>query len=110
MIDINTPAFINPCEDEPSEHFSFTFDKNLELAFVYGITERGKVTEKEIGLNRKELVYYRTTLVKKLIYFALNANIDPVAKQILDEACKPKNSFSAFAIAIRNKYTIPTTS
>jgi uncharacterized protein (TIGR02646 family) len=101
----NSPAFINPCEDEPSKHFNFMFDEKLQKAFVYGITNRGERTEKEIGLNRPELIKYRSNQIKKLIYLALDYHANKIAKQLLDEACEPDKSFSAFAIAIRQKYT-----
>ncbi len=110
MIDNETPAFINPCEDNPFEHFSFVFDENLQKAFVYGKTIRGEITEKELGFNnRQDLLKYRSAHVQKLIHLAKYAKDDSKAKQLLDEACNPEESFSAFAIAIRSKYTIPTT-
>jgi uncharacterized protein (TIGR02646 family) len=100
------PAFINPCEDDPCGHFNFVFDENLQKAFVYGTTNRGEITEKELGLNnRQDLLKYRSIHVHKLIHLAKYANEDPQAKELLDAACKPEQAFSAFAIAIRQKYT-----
>lgn len=104
IIDASIPAFINPCNDIPSDHFKFDYDVQTKLAGVYGKTRRGEITEKELGLNRPELIKYRSKLVKKLVYLALKASEDNQAQVLLEEACKQDQPYSAFAIAVREKF------
>ncbi|MEW5818376.1 MAG: retron system putative HNH endonuclease, partial [Spirochaetota bacterium] len=51
---------VNPCDDEPVEHLKFVFDQQTGLASVYGVTDRGSLTEEIFGLNRVELRKYRS--------------------------------------------------
>ncbi len=104
IIDASIPAFINPCNDIPSEHFKFDYDINTGLAGIYGKTNRGEITEIELGLNRPELIKYRSNFVKKLVFLALKASEDNKAQVLLEEACKQDQPYSAFAIAVREKF------
>ncbi len=88
---------VNPCEDDPSGHFEFRFDAKLGLASVYGISERGRTTEKLLGLNRLELRRYRSQQIKKLAVLKRLSQSDPEARQLMEEAVQPASEYSAFA-------------
>ncbi len=100
------PLLLNPCNDNPSEHFNFDYDLDTHLASVYGKTDRGEITEKTLGLNRPDLLRYRSQMVKRIIFLGLKTSEgDKEAKSLLDEACKSSQAYSAFAQVIRNKFT-----
>jgi hypothetical protein len=88
---------INPCEEEPREHFDFVFDARARLASVVGKTTRGKTTERLLGLNRPELREYRSRLVMMLSALALHAKDDPTARMLIEEACRDEAEYAAFA-------------
>lgn len=88
---------INPCEEEPREHFDFVFDTRARLASVVGKTTRGKTTERLLGLNRPELRAYRSRLVMMLSVLALHAKDDPTARMLIEEACHDEAEYAAFA-------------
>lgn len=88
---------INPCKEEPREHFDFVFDARARLASVVGKTTRGKTTERLLGLNRPELRAYRSRLVMMLSVLALHAKDDPTARMLIEEACRDEAEYAAFA-------------
>lgn len=57
---------VNPCDDLPEAHFNFVFDPQARLATVAGTTERGRTTERLLGLNRLNLRAHRSRLVMQL--------------------------------------------
>jgi uncharacterized protein (TIGR02646 family) len=88
---------VNPCEDDPSKHLDFRFDRDTRLASVYGKTPRGITTEKVLGLNRPELRAFRSTEVCKLAVLARLARTDPEARSLLEAAARSDAQFAAFA-------------
>ena len=88
---------INPCDDDPIDHFEFFYDTNVYIASVYGITQRGKTTENLLGLNRHDLRKYRSRCVQKLFVLARKAESDPEANALLNEAKQDEAEYAAFA-------------
>jgi uncharacterized protein (TIGR02646 family) len=88
---------VNPCDDEPPQHFHFHYDARCRIASVYGVTPRGKTTETLLGLNRRELRAYRSRQIAKLYVLAQYARTDPEAKLLFEEAKKDSAEYAAFA-------------
>jgi uncharacterized protein (TIGR02646 family) len=88
---------VNPCDDDPADHFSFHFDPVAKLASVYGKTGRGVTTEKVLGLNRAELRDYRSRQICRLAALALYAASDAKAAALFHEAKQPDAEYAAFA-------------
>ncbi len=88
--------FVNPCEDDPQDHFDFHFDTIAKLASVYGRTSRGEITERILGLNRPELRARRSNFVKKLYVIWHQAQNDPEAEAIFREALEDSAEYAAF--------------
>lgn len=102
-----TTKLLNPCVDEPNQHFIFEYDKNTELANILGITARGMMTETTLNLNRVDLLQHRSTYIKKLIFIALYYRKNVTAKELFDEAMNEENDnaeYLAFARMIKEKY------
>lgn len=97
---------INPCEEEPADHFRFHFDPKAKIASVYGTSVRGRTTENPLGLNRPELRSYRSSVVAKLAALAQFAPDDPQAVQLLAEA-KQDDEYAAFARSLQACYLDP---
>lgn len=89
--------FVNPCDDEPTEHFVFEFEPHAGLASVWGVTDRGETTERILGLNRPDLRQYRSLQIKKLAYIAMRAAHDPQAAKLFEEAQQASSEYAAFA-------------
>lgn len=89
--------YIDPCVDDPDEHFDFLYDPNAKLTSVYGKTERGRKTEGDLGLNRQELRTQRSIQVTRLAFVALHALTDPKARALLEEAKRSDAEYAAFA-------------
>lgn len=89
--------YINPCADDPEDHFQFVYIPKAKLASVYGKTERGKTTEEELGLNRPDLRTHRSKRVEMLVCLAQHAQTDPIAQNLLDEAKQADAEYAAFA-------------
>lgn len=98
---------INPCTEEPAQHLSFDYDPVARLASVHGRTQRGRTTEKLLGLNRSDLRTYRSKRLKQLWFIAQRAVRDPEARSLLDEAASPSEAYSAFAAALRAQLPPP---
>lgn len=78
---------IDPCVDDPSQHFDFVFDPLSGLALVKPLTPRGQTTAKVFGLNtRKALVQARTRLVKQLMALKPYELTDVAVAAVLAEA------------------------
>lgn len=92
---------VNPTEEEPSQHLAFDFDVKLRLANVLGVSGRGEVTRRLLGLNRPELVRRRSDFVKKLWVIAGRYNEDDAAREIIDSAVDAKEEYAAFARALK---------
>jgi uncharacterized protein (TIGR02646 family) len=107
------PKFINPCVDNPNEHFLFEYDEYIGIANVLGITPRGEITEKFLQLNRDELRKNRSLHIKRLIVLAKYYHENNTAKELLDQAMDEHNADSeylAFARMIKEKYVqVPST-
>ncbi len=91
---------INPCDEEPSDHFEFIYDQTSKLATVVGKTSRGEATEQLLGLNRHSLRAHRSNQVRRLISLKKFAVQDPEAKYLLQEAAQDHAEYAAFARAI----------
>jgi uncharacterized protein (TIGR02646 family) len=92
---------VNPCEDDPAEHFRFDYDPATRLASVYGVTPRGRTTEKLLGLNRSELRAVRSRDIGRLAALVRFAKNDPEAAKLLEEARRDDAPYAAFARILR---------
>lgn len=88
---------VNPCEDDPVQHFNFHFDPVVKLASVFGCTPRGILTEKLLGINRPELRSYRSTRIRHLAALAKFAESDGEAGELLQLAKQSDAEYAAFA-------------
>ncbi len=88
--------FINPCDDNPDDHFTFDYDSSVCLASVYGKTPRGETTEQQLGLNRHDLRQYRSNYVCKLVVLARLAENDSEAQALLEDAKQDNAEYAAF--------------
>ena len=95
---------VNPCDEEPNDFFSFEFDQETNISLVIPKNIRGQTAEKIYGLNKLTLVKDRNNKIKMLIALARYYHSDENAKQLLDEAAKDDNEYSAFAKMILTKY------
>jgi len=89
--------FINPCNDEPDDHFDFVYDQAAKLATVVGKTTRGKTTEVQIGLNRNDLRNRRSKWVQMLFVLKDLAQTKAEAAEILRQAKSNDAEYAAFA-------------
>lgn len=89
--------FINPCDDEPNDHFGFVYDQTAKLATVVGKTKRGKTTEIQIGLNRNDLRNRRSKWVQMLFVLKDLAQTKAEAAEILRQAKSDDAEYAAFA-------------
>lgn len=89
--------FINPCDDEPNDHFDFVYDTVAKLATVVGKTTRGTSTETLIGLNRYNLREQRSKQVQRLLFIKMHAQTDPEAAEIFRQAKLDSAEYAAFA-------------
>ncbi len=88
---------VNPCEDNPEDHFEFHFDTATKIASIYGKTCRGTTTEILLGLNRKELREYRSRQICRLAVLAKFVDSSQEAAGLLMEAQLPSAEYAAFA-------------
>ena len=88
---------INPCDDNPETHFEFVFDSTARLATLIGKTPRGETTVKILGLNRPDLRAYRSKLIMQLYVLSDYSATDPIARALLEDACKDDAEYAAFA-------------
>jgi uncharacterized protein (TIGR02646 family) len=105
------PLFVNPCEQDPDLHFDFVFEEEPLhpdgfIAVVRSKTLQGTVTEREIGLNRANLIEERNELlIPYHLKIALDAaEGDAKAKSLLKRACQPSSVFAAFARSLWRRF------
>ena len=91
---------VNPCDDEPAEHFRCEFDPVVKIASVFGTTARGKTTETLLGLNRYDLRAHRSKVVERLAALARFATLDAEAARLMAEAKLSSSEYAAFARAL----------
>lgn len=103
--------FIDPTVDNPEEHLEFIVEEMpggpLDyFARVKGTTARGKTTCEQIGLNRIDLLKERSRYLQSFYpYIAKEAGEGNVeAMRILDAACRPDFTYSAFAKSLKRKF------
>jgi uncharacterized protein (TIGR02646 family) len=89
-------GIVNPEMDEPGDHLEFEIDPETFFCYVVPKTERGVITEQCLGLNRIELVKYRTALIKKLIVLGEFAKINDEARNLIREATQIDQPYLAF--------------
>jgi uncharacterized protein (TIGR02646 family) len=96
------PLLIDPTTVMPEDHLLFSWDQRAGLAWVYGITARGKETVEMFDLNgdrgRKELIKGRCEHVRVLMVlnkFAEQGNAE--ARSLLLSARESDAPYAAFA-------------
>ncbi len=94
---------INPSVDEPAKHFDFVYDPKTKTARVRPTSNRGTITEITLGLNRLELLKMRSEVLRRLICIRINADADPEAKAIINDALSHNGAYMAFM----KKYLAP---
>ncbi|AEW01660.1 hypothetical protein A4D02_06555 [Niastella koreensis] len=99
--------FINPETENPNTFFNFIFDEKTGVSLVHPKGKRARTTEKELGLNRIELLKHRNPVVKKLAYIALQASKgDKAALAELKFCMEPDQEYSAFARSFFRKFKL----
>jgi uncharacterized protein (TIGR02646 family) len=88
---------VNPCDDDPADHFEFHFDPVTRLASVYGTSPRGVTTEEVFGLNRPYLREHRSRCIRRLAALVQYAAVDNEASSLLQEAKQSDAEYAAFA-------------
>lgn len=91
---------INPCVDDPDDHFDFTYDRATRLADVIPKTPRGQISERILGLNRLELRAYRSRQVTRVAALAAMAATNQESARLLGEAMQSDAEYSRFARAL----------
>jgi uncharacterized protein (TIGR02646 family) len=100
--------FINPCDEDPDIFFEFEFDSATGTANVIPKNSRGEITEKEIGLNRSDLVTHRSQVVRKLAFFTLRAKDgDADALAELKRCMNEDEEYAAFARTFHRIFNLP---
>lgn len=103
------PKMLNPCIDNPDEHFLFDYDPIIGIASVLGVTPRGLTTETVLKLNRDELRNKRSYHVKTLLALATLYDVNDEAKSLFDQAIDAQNANSeylAFARMVKEQYRV----
>jgi uncharacterized protein (TIGR02646 family) len=108
--DIGHPLLLDPTDGitDPNNHLDFSWDSVTGLSSIYGLDERGKAVETIFDLNgrngRQDLIVYRSKYIKKLFALLRLAQTgDREAIDLLHEACRPTEEYSAFSL----KYIFP---
>lgn len=93
------PALLNPWVDEPADHFHFDPDTGR----VIPITERGRITEELLGLNRDGLPEARKRACENLrrtfqaaVFNAPSRGADPADLQVLEAVKNGSAEYAAF--------------
>lgn len=87
---------LDPCIDDPNEHFQFLWDHQTSLAVVKSKTSRGATTERILGLNRIALLKARSNYIKAIFLAMTYADSDALAKSIVDDALAAMGQYQAF--------------
>jgi len=99
--------FINPVEENPDDFFDFEFDPDTGVANVISKNERANTSEKELGLNRLELVKHRSSVVCKMVFAALKAKDgDKNGIEVIKKCCKKEEEYAAFARSLVKRFNI----
>ncbi len=99
--------FVNPVDENPDTFFKFEFDPSTGLANVISNNTRASITEKELGLNRPDLVKHRSYVVRKMVFAAIKANEgDLDAIREIKKCCLKEEEYSAFAKALVERFKI----
>lgn len=99
---------VHPAEENPDEFFLFEFDPATGTANVLPKNQRGHTTEFILGLNRKELVQHRSSVVRKMVFVAIRASRgDDEALHLIRSYCSPENEYSAFARSLVYHFSLP---
>lgn len=99
--------FVNPTEENPGDFFLFEFDPDTGTANVLPKNERGQTTEQFLGLNRKELIKHRSTVVRKMVYLAICASQgNDEALHEISSCCSQENEYSAFARSLAHRFSL----
>ncbi len=97
--------FVNPAEENPEEFFRFDYDYETGTANILPKNIRGKTTEKELGLNRTELVRRRSAIVTKMPVIAIMAGKGDVkCKTEILKYCGEAEEYSAFARSLAKHF------
>lgn len=88
---------VNPCAEEPGDHFVFDWDPVARLANVDGATRRGETTVAVLQLNRPALRQERSRQVARIAALSHLAADHPEAKRLLEEAKADDAPYAAFA-------------
>ncbi|MDX2247971.1 MAG: retron system putative HNH endonuclease [Bacteroidia bacterium] len=99
--------FVNPVSDNPDEFFNFEFDPQTGTANVTPKNIQAITTEKELGLNRPELVSVRSKTVRMMAFIALKAKEgDEDAATEFRKYCQPDYMYSAFAKTLAERFQL----
>lgn len=98
---------INPCHEDPQGFFAFEYDPATGTANVVPKNVRGTTTERELGLNRPELVKHRSAVVRKIAFVALRAKEgDADALSELQRCMANDQEYAAFARAFAQRFNL----
>ena len=98
---------VNPCDDDPGQHFTFEYDSHAKLASVCGKTTRGDLTVNVLGLNRHDLRAYRSHQIRRIVALASLASVDAEAADLFKAAQQSSSEYAAFARAIAHSLQSP---
>jgi uncharacterized protein (TIGR02646 family) len=99
--------FINPVEEEPNDYFNFVINPETGVAEVIPNSNRGETTERELGLNRSDLVRHRSEVVMKIVLLAGMAEKgDEDCRNFLVKSCQSQYEYAAFARSIADRFGI----
>jgi uncharacterized protein (TIGR02646 family) len=99
--------FVNPVDEEPNDFFDFKIDPHTQLAELVPKSLRGETTEKELGLNRQDLMQHRSKAVMNIFRLAAAAmKGDDDCRNMLIKNCLPEYEYAAFARSIADRFGI----
>lgn len=98
---------INPVDENPNDFFEFEFDVDTGTANILPRNQRGQTTETILGLNRPELVGFRSKIVRKIVCVAILAregNADALTE--IRENSQNDGVYSAFSRMLMLRYNL----
>ena len=101
----NDGPFVNPVEEIPDDFLKFEYDEITKQFFVFPKNKRAFVTIKELGLNRDELLEYRTKELSKITYIlekVIDTNQVDILENFINEFSE-KDQYYAFIKAVFEK-------
>lgn len=99
--------FVNPVDENPNTFFNFEYDPDTGTANVIRKHVRGDITERELGLNRTDLVRHRSSVVRKMVLVTIKASQgDNDCKQEILHCCRSDEEYAAFAQALVERYQL----